>query len=117
MMKYAALVLIAIACNALAQVLVKLATWKVQGGAVGQHALAAYLSPYLFAALGCYAASFALMPVIFSLFPIGRIVPVMAGASFALVAMAGYFFGEHLGLINWLGIAVVSLGIFLILGK
>lgn len=117
MTKYTALVLVGVICNALAQIFVKLATWKIQGGALGQHAIAAYFSPYLAAALACYAASFALMPVIFSLFPVGRIVPIMAGASFALVAMAGYFFGERLGVLNWLGIGVVSVGIFMILGK
>jgi hypothetical protein len=94
MAKCAALGLVAVICNVAAQIFVKLATSKIQGGALGQHALAAYLSRHLAAALASYAASFAPMPMIFSLFPVGRIVSFMAGANFALVAMAGYFLDE-----------------------
>lgn len=73
-------------------------------------------SPFIVIAIFFYGLSFFLTVKVFSCFPVSRASPIMAGATFVMVAIAGnLFFGEALTFNNWLGIFVIVIGVWLLM--
>ncbi|HHU94998.1 MAG TPA: hypothetical protein GXX62_07990 [Alcaligenaceae bacterium] len=110
-MKSINLALLAIGCNALAQVSMKYAGQAT----LGKKNIFDLLSPWLFSSVFFYGISFLLTIRVFSLNPISVAAPIMAGGGFFLVAILGHFiFGETLSLLKILGISLILAGIFIL---
>jgi len=105
------LALIAVVCNVGAQLAIKSAGERVTatGG------ITAWLDPILALAVALYGLSFLLTVKVFAVNPLTIAAPIMAGGSFALVALAGsWLLGETPGLVRLGGMAMIVLGIVLI---
>ncbi|HJU70984.1 MAG TPA: SMR family transporter [Paucimonas sp.] len=103
--------LIAVLCNAGAQLSMKYA------GAAPQpmDSIAFWLSPWLLAAIALYGLSFLLMVRVFAVNPLSIATPVMAGCTFLLVTLAGWLLlGESLGYQKLAGIGCIFFGIVLL---
>lgn len=103
--------LVAVLCNVGAQISMKYA------GRTGIEAsgLAAYLSPWLLAALVLYGLSFLLTIRVFAVNPLSVASPVMAGCTFLLITLSSWLvFSEGLGLQKIAGIALIFLGILVL---
>ena len=101
-------IIAAVICNAGAQVALK-------AGATTELRWQNILSPYIFAGLLLYAASFVLTVRIYSEHPLSIISPVMAGAIFMLVCLASVIlFSEPVSAQKIAGIALIVAGIGLL---
>jgi multidrug transporter EmrE-like cation transporter len=107
-MKSLLLVVLAIACNAGAQVALKF-------GATTSLRWQAFLSLPVLAGLLLYGLAFLLTVRIYADYPLSLISPLMAAAIFVLISLAGVLlFGESLGMQKIAGMAVIVLGIGLL---
>ena len=104
-----ALAAAAIACNAIAQVLMKRAAvvdgldWRL------------WLQPSLAAAVALYGVSFALTALVFARLPLTVASPLMAGAIFiAITVLSALFLGEQLTATRAIGMLLVLAGIALL---
>ncbi|MEJ6021939.1 hypothetical protein [Ramlibacter sp. PS4R-6] len=103
------LVLVAVLCNASAQILMK------RGGVTNAGDWHQWVTWSLFGAASLYVVSFAITPVVYSRMPLSLISPLMAGAIFVLISTAAVvFFGESLNALRIAGMLCVLLGIFLL---
>ncbi len=104
-----ALVVAAVLCNALAQLLIK------RGAPAGLLPLAHWLDLRLAAALLLYGISFLLTALVYARLPLSLISPLMAGAIFVLVSLGAVcLLGESLGPTRLAGAALVLVGIALL---
>ena len=95
--------------NVGAQVMIKVAG---RNGA-GSEGLASWFSPWLLLACLLYGSSFLLSVKVFAVNSLSTAAPLMAGATFMLVAVAGaVVFGERISLGGALGICLIAGGIF-----
>jgi len=95
----------------MAQIIIKHAG-KSGAGAAG---LASWLSPWIMLAIISYGLSFLLTVRIFADNKLSTVVPLMAGATFMLVSLAGVFlFGEDITSRKIFGSIAVLVGVFLL---
>jgi multidrug transporter EmrE-like cation transporter len=107
-------VLLGIACNASASVLVKLAMSPLRKGARSGFGALLLNGPML-AAIALYASAFAFFAIALGRLPLNVVHPVMTSAAIALVAvLSKVVFGEPLPWTTCLGIGFVILGVWLI---
>lgn len=112
-MKQVLLIATSILLSVLAQIVIKFAG-KSGVGAAGP---ASWLSPWLLLAIFSYGLSFLLTVRIFAENKLSSVVPLMAGATFMLVSLAGVMlFGESLSTRKIAGTVAVLVGIFLLAG-
>jgi multidrug transporter EmrE-like cation transporter len=112
-MKQVLLIVTSILFSVLAQIVIKFAGRS----GVGAGGLASWLSPWLLLAVFSYGLSFLLTVRIFAENKLSSVVPLMAGATFMLVSLAGVMlFGESLSARKIAGTAAVLVGIFLLAG-
>jgi multidrug transporter EmrE-like cation transporter len=105
------LAMAAIVCNVGAQVAVKLAGQKIEA----QPGLLVWISPEILLAVFLYGLAFLFTIKVFAVNPITVAGPIMAGATFVLVGLAGsIIFAEALSLQRLLGMACILLGILLV---
>jgi multidrug transporter EmrE-like cation transporter len=110
-MKQVLLIVISILFNVLAQVLIK----HAGKSGVGAAGLMSWLSPWIVLAASAYGLSFLLTVRIFAENKLSTVVPLMAGATFMLVSLAGILlFGENVSLRKVMGSVAVLVGIFLL---
>lgn len=110
-MKQIALIVVSILFNVLAQILIK----HAGKSGVGAAGLASWLSPWIVLAAGAYGLSFLLTVRIFAENKLSSVVPLMAGATFMLVSLAGVLlFGEQLVARKVVGSLAVLAGIYLL---
>ena len=105
------LAVVAVLCNVLAQLAMK------QAGQAQGHVndLTGWLTPWLIAAIALYGASFLLTSRVFAVNPLSVASPIMAGATFVLIALAScLLLGEGFGLLKLAGIGLVLCGIALL---
>lgn len=101
------LVLVAVLCNASAQILMK------RGGITHAGDWHQWVSPSLIGAASLYVVSFAITPVVYARMPLSLISPLMAGAIFVLISIASVLmFAEELHGMRIAGIAFVLVGIY-----
>lgn len=101
------LVLVAVLCNASAQVLMK------RGGVTHAGDWHEWITPSLVGAAALYVVSFAITPVVYARMPLSLISPLMAGAIFVLISIASVLlFSESLNTMRILGMAFVFAGIY-----
>lgn len=102
---------VAVLCNVLAQLAMK------QAGQVRPNALdpASWMTPWLLAAIGLYGASFLLTTRVFAVNPLSVASPIMAGATFVLIALSScVLLGEGFGWLKLAGMVLVLGGIALL---
>jgi multidrug transporter EmrE-like cation transporter len=76
--------------------------------------LSLLFSPWLIAGLVFYAINVVLFAKALDKLPVSAAYPVLAGMGFALIAITGnYFFGERLGLNQYVGLGVILAGIII----
>lgn len=103
------LAIIAVLCNVSAQVLMKFA------GKLDLKIWSNWFSLYLIAAVICYGLSFLLTVKVFSQNALSIASPLMAGATFVLIALASMaLFSEAFTWQKAAGMALIALGIFLL---
>ena len=105
------LAVVAVLCNVVAQLAMK------QAGQVQHHAhhIGGWLTPWLVAAVGLYGASFLLTSRVFAVNPLSVASPIMAGATFVLIALSSYLLlGEGFGMLKLAGVGLVLCGIALL---
>src|SRR5688572_2921797 len=103
-MKEPLIALVAVLCNASAQLAMKYAGRDQQI----ERTVASWLSPWLISAVVLYGLSFLLTIRVFTANPLSVASPAMAGCTFFLIALASYFLlGEGLGYQKLLGIALI----------
>ena len=103
------LVATAVACNALAQFLMK------RAAVADAFSLRHWLAPDLLLALGLYGVSFLVTALAYARLPLSLASPLMAGAVFVLVSlMSVVFLAESLGPLRLAGMACIVLGIALL---
>src|SRR5438445_11592916 len=103
------LVLVAVLCNASAQLLMK------RGGVTNAADWHQWITPSLIGAAALYVVSFAITPVVYARMPLSLISPLMAGAIFVLISVASVLlFGEFLNTVRVVGMACVLAGIYLL---
>ena len=103
------LVLVAVICNATAQVLMK------RGGVTHAGDWHQWITLNLIGAASLYAVSFAITPIVYARMPLSLISPFMAGAIFVLISAASVMLlGEHLNGLRLAGMGCVLLGIYLL---
>ena len=108
-MKSLILVILAVCCNAGAQVALKQAAM----GELGHWQ--AWFKPSLFLGAGLYVTSFIVTVKVYADYDLSLISPVMAGAIFVLVTIAAHFlFAESLTFSKLAGIACIVAGIALL---
>lgn len=108
--------LIAVCCNAFAQVMMKLAGNAIEQDA-GARGLWAWADPLLLAAIVLYGSSFLLTVKVFAANNLTVAGPLMAGGAFIMVAMLGVMaLGESVTLQRALGMALILSGI-VVLGR
>lgn len=102
-------VVIAVLCNAAAQLALKygsggdLARWQ------------SWLHPAILIGMGLYLVSFILTVRIYALYPLSVISPLMAGAIFVLISLGGqWFFSEPVTLNKIGGMLLIAAGIALL---
>lgn len=101
----------AVLCNVSAQLAMKQAG-HAQEAATGS---TGWLSPWLAGAIFLYGASFLLTSRVFALNPLSVASPIMAGATFVLVALvSSLLLGEAFSLQKLGGIALIASGIALL---
>lgn len=106
--------LIAICCNAFAQLVMKLAGDSIEQDTVGR-GLWAWAHPLLLAAIILYGTSFLLTVKVFAANNLTVAGPLMAGGAFIMVAVLGVMaLGESLSLTRALGMALILGGIVLL---
>ncbi|HEY0879052.1 MAG TPA: SMR family transporter [Zeimonas sp.] len=104
-----ALVVAAIACNAMAQVLLK------RAAPASALPLQQWIDPRLGASVVLYGCSFVFTALVYARLPLSLVSPLMAGAVFVVVALAAVqLFGEALGPARIAGMALVLAGIALL---
>ena len=105
---------ISIACDVLGQILFKLgADGRSIGGIAAVRAIAVSVPPAAFIVLGLitYAVETFVWLRILSMAPLSIAFPI-AATNFLGVTLAGrYLFGERVGRWQWLGVALVTLGV------
>jgi multidrug transporter EmrE-like cation transporter len=110
-MKEPWIALIAVFCNAGAQLTMKYAGRAGQGAS----GLAMWLSPWLLAAIVLYGLSFLLTVRVFAVNPLSVASPSMAGCTFLLITLVSWLIlGEQMGAQKVAGIALIFLGIFIL---
>ena len=103
------LVLVAVLCNASAQVLMK------RGGVTHAGDWHQWITFNLVGAASLYVVSFAITPIVYSRMPLSLISPLMAGAIFVLISVASVaLLGESLNVLRVAGMACVLVGIYLL---
>jgi multidrug transporter EmrE-like cation transporter len=103
------LVLVAVLCNATAQVLMK------RGGVTNAGDWSQWITLNLFGAASLYVVSFAITPIVYARMPLSLVSPLMAGAIFVLISTASVvLLNEHLNALRLAGMACVLLGIYLL---
>lgn len=104
-----ALVLLAVLCNAAAQLLIK------RAAPAALLPLAQWLDPRLLTAVLLYGLSFIVTALVYARLPLSLASPLMAGAVFLLISLAAIvLLGETLGPQRLGGILLVLLGITLL---
>jgi multidrug transporter EmrE-like cation transporter len=110
-MKQMLLIVISILFNVLAQILIKYAG-KSGAGTAG---VASWLSVWILLAIAAYGLSFLLTVRIFAENKLSTVVPLMAGATFMLVSMAGVLlFDEDMTARKAMGSVAILAGVFLL---
>lgn len=110
-MKQTLLIVVAILFNVLAQILIK----HAGKSGVGAAGIMSWLSPWIFLAASAYGLSFLLTVRIFAENTLSSVVPLMAGATFMLVSLAGVLlFGESISTRKLAGSVAIVFGIFLL---
>ncbi|MBP0634006.1 MULTISPECIES: hypothetical protein [unclassified Cupriavidus] len=105
------LALVSVLCNVAAQVMIKVAGRH----GVGNDGMASWFSPWLLLAIALYGSSFLLTVKVFAVNPLSMAAPLMAGATFLLVAIASTIvFGESISLGRAFGICLIVGGIFVL---
>lgn len=103
------LMVLAVACNVAAQVLMKTASVR---HVTDWHR---WLSPHMCGAVGLYGASFVLTALVYSRLPLGTVSPLMAGLVFLGVsACSVLLLGEPFGVAQLLGMVCIVVGIGLL---
>lgn len=103
------LVVVAVLCNATAQVLMK------RGGVSHAGDWHEWITFNLVGAAALYVVSFAITPIVYARMPLSMISPLMAGAIFVLISTASVvLLGETLNTLRVAGIALVLAGIYLL---
>jgi small multidrug resistance pump len=104
-----ALVLLAVLCNAAAQLLIK------RAAPAALLPLAQWFDPRLLTAVLLYGVSFILTALVYARLPLSLASPLMAGAVFLLIGLGAVdLLGETLGPLRLSGMALVVLGIALL---
>lgn len=71
-------------------------------------------SPWFIAGLCVYGINVVLFTKALEKLPVSVAYPVLAGISFSLITLAGsWFFGERLGLNQWIGLGTILTGIII----
>lgn len=110
-MKEPWIALIAVFCNAGAQLSMKYAGRAGQGAS----GLAMWLSPWLLAAVTLYGLSFLLTIRVFAVNPLSVASPSMAGCTFLLITLTSWLIlGEQIDVGKVAGIALIALGILVL---
>ena len=110
-MKQPLLIVASILFNVLAQIVIK----HAGKSGVGAAGIASWLSPWMVLAVAAYGLSFLLTVRIFAENKLSSVVPLMAGATFLLVSLAGVLlFGESIPARKALGSATILVGIYLL---
>ena len=105
----------AVLCNVLAQLAMKQAGHVLQTAHSEQSWLTQWLTPWTIAAIGLYGASFLLTSRVFAVNPLSVASPIMAGATFVLIALSScLLLGEGFGWSKLAGMALVLCGIALL---
>lgn len=105
--------LIAIGCNAFAQLVMKLAGDSIEQNA--DRGLWAWAHPLLLAAIVLYGTSFLLTVKVFAANNLTVAGPLMAGGAFIMVAVLGVMaLGESVNLTRALGMTLILAGIVLL---
>ena len=103
------LVLVAVVCNSMAQVLMK------RGGVTHAGDWHQWITPSLIGAGLLYVVSFAITPIVYARMPLSLISPLMAGAIFVFITVASVvFLSESVNALRLAGIACVLVGIYLL---
>lgn len=111
------IVVLAVLLNVSSQLLIKSAMRAVNGSGF-EGLLRVFFTPPILLAVFFYGLSFLLTMKVFQAFPLARIVPVMAAATFVLVAMSSTrLFGEIMNAANWLGVLFIICGIALLVAR
>lgn len=107
-MKEPWIALLAVICNVSAQLAMKYA-----GGSSQQASgLAAWLSPWLVAAVALYGLSFLLTVRVFAVNPLSIASPAMAGATFFLISLSSWMLlGEAMGQQKIIGMILIITGV------
>jgi multidrug transporter EmrE-like cation transporter len=72
------------------------------------------LSPWFISGLVFYGINVVLFAKALDILPVSAAYPVLAGMGFALIAIsASWFFGERLGLGQWVGLGMILVGIIM----
>jgi multidrug transporter EmrE-like cation transporter len=105
------LICIAAVNNSVAAILLK----RSRFGVAPDSGLASLiLSPWFIGAIVFYGVNVILFAKAMEKLPLSTVYPVYSGLAFGLVAMAGnYFFGERLGLNQYVGIGIILAGIII----
>ena len=112
-----AFVALAVILNVVSQLLIKSVMRSVSAVGLGGLVRVFFTPPILFA-VALYGLSFLLTMKVFQAFPLARVVPVMAGSTFVLVALfSTRWFGEAMYFSNWLGILIIVCGITLVVAR
>ncbi len=72
-----------------------------------------FLSPFFFASMALYAINFLAYTKSLDRLPVSTAYPVFSGLAFVLLAVfSTFFFQESLQLMQWVGIALILVGVF-----
>jgi len=124
-MKYAVALVVALSLNACANLLMKVGMTRVEAGGgllragVVGGVRTVLTSPILLVGLACFAlnAAFYMYALQSPTLKISLAYPVMVGGGYAVIAAVACFaLRERMGLTQWLGVAMVLGGVFLIAG-
>ncbi|APQ12467.1 hypothetical protein BJP27_13510 [Pseudomonas oryzihabitans] len=111
-MKSLYLIIVAIAFNVSAQVLIKLAGRDIQPSSVLQQ----LFNPLLILAITAYGISFILTVFIYGKNQLSIVAPFMAGSTFLIICILGHLiFNEPMTLSKFSGIVLMILGMTIIL--
>lgn len=111
-MKSLYLIIIAIAFNVSAQLLIKLAGREIQSSSLLQQ----LFNPLLILAITAYGISFILTVFIYGKNELSIVAPFMAGSTFLIICVLGYLiFNEPITLSKLFGIFLMILGMTIIL--
>ncbi|HTV84716.1 MAG TPA: hypothetical protein VME63_04890 [Dyella sp.] len=110
-------VALAVLLNVSSQLLIKSVMRSVNADGLSS-LLRVFFTPLILLAVFFYGLSFLLTMKVFQAFPLARIVPIMAAATFVLVAVSSTrLFGEIMTSSNWLGVLFIICGIALVVAR